>query len=159
MAKQQRTRKSAPQNKAKSFQDALVTIDPWSDLDEEESRVFQAIINSREKDTWVDIDVERATKLARVSVQMDREWDMLQEEGTQVLSDKGWPATNPRIGTYSQMAGIYQKMHTALGLSASQRGIAGHKQAGRNQQDSKAIKSAQETRPGGLSLLAKPSRG
>ncbi len=72
-----------------------------------------------------------------------------------IHTDKGWPQPNPKISLYNQMAGVYQKLRTSLGLTASQRGVSGMKQAGRNQQDAKGKKTPSD--PNKIaSLLARP---
>ena len=155
MAKQIRNRKSAPQNKVKSAQLESGVIQPWHPLSPEETRNFNALIDSREEDSWLDSDIEAATRLAKVCVEMDTLWREYQEEGSLIYTDKGWPAPNPKINLYNQMAGVYQKLRTSLGLTASQRGVSGVKQAGRNKQDAKGKKLEKDTTKI-TSLLARP---
>jgi len=157
MAKQERTRKSAPQNKVKSYKSAQTVIEPWVELNDAERRIFDGYLGSREVETWSDADIEALTKLAKVAVEMDVCWADIQREGRTIFTEKGWPAANPQLSVYSQLSGIYTKQRTALGLTASQRGISGNKQAGRNQQDAKAKKTVKGSADKISSLLARPS--
>lgn len=136
MAKQERSKKSTVSNKARAFQDVQRAVEPWHELDEDERRLFDALIHSREVSTWLPADIEAATALAQVGVEMQRCWQQLQEEGRTVVTDKGWASANPLIAVYAQLSGLYQKHRTALGLTASQRGVSGNKQAGRNLEES-----------------------
>lgn len=154
MAKQERTRKSLPQNKAKSYQDMTETIEPWVELDEQELRVFNAVIDSRERETWSDSDIELATKLARFSVEADRLWALYKEEGPTILNQRGTLVENPVLRAHTSMINTAKSLRATLGISASQRGISGHKQAKRNQQDRKAKRKLASVD----SLLAKPKK-
>lgn len=138
MSKQERTRKSAPQNKVKSYQDANTVIEPWDELTADERRIFDGYIKSREVETWLDADVEALSKLAKLSAEMDRVWAEYKQRGTVEFTQKGHPVPSPYLAAYGQLANNYKAIRQSLGLSASQRGISGHKQAGRNQQDAKA---------------------
>lgn len=157
MAKQERTRKSAPQNRVKSAQLTKGVIEPWDELTEKERAIFDAVIASRENDTWLDADIEAATKLARIAVEMNECWDQLKTEGRIIYTDKGWPAANPLVGLYAQLSGLYQKHRTGLGLTASQRGVSGNKQAKRNKQDAAAIRDNEAASADKIaSLIARP---
>ena len=154
MAKQERTRKSAPQNKVKSFQDADRVIEPWDDLTDDERRIFDGYVKSREVDTWLSSDIEALTKMAKLAAEMDRVWLEYKERGTVEFTQKGHPVPSPYLAAYGQLANNYKALRQALGLSASQRGISGHKQAKRNQQDAKAAK--QDNADKIASLIARP---
>ena len=140
MAKQERTRKSAPQNKVKSYEAAKIRIEPWVELDEAELRVFDAVINAREKETWADADVEAATKLARVAVELDALWEDYKETGPVIINKRGTPVPNPVLTAHGNLMGTYRQLRLALGLTANQRGISGSKQGKRNLQDAQAAK-------------------
>lgn len=141
MSAQTRTRKSAPQNRAKSFSDAANTIEPWHKLNKTETRAFNALIDSREVDTWLDADIEMATRLSKLMVYMDSLWAQCMEEGPTFYNEKGTLCENPIFRTHNTLTQNYKTLKAALGLSASQRGVAGNKQAKRNQQDAAAKKT------------------
>lgn len=155
MAKQERTRKSSPQNRVKSFSEANEVIEPWFELNEEERRIFDGYISSREKDTWLEADIECLTKLAKIAVEMDLVWKLYKENGPISFSQRGMPVASPYLATHGQLSSNYKALRTALGLSASQRGVSGNKQVKRNQQDSAASKvMSNESKI--TSLIAKP---
>ena len=55
-----------------------------------------------------------------------------------VLSEKGWPVTNPAITAKQSLMSTVLQLNKALGLSASQRGVAGNKQTARNKAEQQA---------------------
>ena len=152
MAKQERTRKSLAQNKAKSYRAATETIQPWDKLDQAELRVFNALIASRETETWSDADIEVVTRLARITVEMDALWEQYKTEGPVIENNRGTPVENPVLRAHNSITQIYKMLRSSLGLTASQRGISGHKQAKRNQQDQKAKRKLASVD----NLIAKP---
>ena len=139
MSAQDRKRKSAPQNKVKSFISAATAIEPSEILDQPEYERFQAIIASRERDSWTPADIATAGYLAKVELQRDAEFARYKEDGN-------WDKVCDVLFAQSN------RMRRDLGLSASQRGISGHKQAKRNQQDQKAAEKVSSL----SSLIAKP---
>ena len=148
MSKQERTRKSAPQNKVKSFISASEDILPTSELDFDELARFDAIIASRERETWTPADRGMATKLAEIEVEWHRERQLVKIEGS-TDGDKVSPRFKVCEGLFTQI----NRLRRDLGLSASQRAISGHKQAKRNQQDHAAAEKI--TSIG--SLIARPN--
>jgi hypothetical protein len=145
MAKQERTRKSAPHNRVKSFQDAQIPINPSSGLSEAEKECFDAIIASRERSTWLPADIRMATHLAIVEVQRDFAFRTYLDD-----IEEGLDRMPHSFRVYTQLGGQINTMRRDLGLTASQRGISGEKQAKRNQQDAKAVVSPMN------SLIARP---
>ena len=81
MSKQERNRKSLPQNKVKSFRDANETLEPTSDLDYDELESFNELIGSREHSTWLPADLHSATELAKSIVERDRLREQYMAEG------------------------------------------------------------------------------
>ena len=162
MSKQERTKKSSPLNKIASNRAKSSDIKPWIELDELQQKVFEAVVASREVDTWSDLDRMTATMLAQVQTEWQEQFNLLQEEGAVVYSDKGYPDSNKRIQVVAQLFGQFTKQCTALGLTASQRGISGHKQAKRNAQDIQAAnRNKRDINDDGtpvLSLLARPDQ-
>ena len=137
MAKQERTRKSAPQNRVKSFTSVAIEVVPALPLDSEESARFKAIIDSRERDTWTPADIATATHLAQVEIERDRCRATYLAEGQCIADHNGKAIVNPNFTVYNYLFAQANRVRRDLGLSASQRSISGHKQAKRNQQDSK----------------------
>ena len=148
MAKQERTKKSSVQNKVKSFLSASEEILPSTGLDCDELERFDAIIASRERETWTPADRNMATKLAELEVEWHREREVLRDEGT-VIGEKANPRVKVCEGIFTQI----NRMRRDLGLSASQRAISGHKQAKRNQQDHAAAEKIASIG----SLIARPN--
>ena len=150
MAKQERTRKSAPQNKVQAFLDAANPIEAPISLNPEESRWFDAIISSRERSTWLDTDIGNAVQLAKLQVLYQAELTTCMSEGL-VLDDR----MNARLKVTDILFGQIERMGRRLGLSASQRGISGRKQDARNQKEAEA----KEVGSNISSLIARPSNG
>jgi hypothetical protein len=137
MAKQERTRKSAPQNRVKSFIDAPNEVIPTIPLNLDEMIRFQAIIESREAVTWSPADVHLATQMAQTEFEMVLQRLKYLEQGPTIYAgDK--PVVNPEFTIYKDLFTQAKEMRRMLGLSASQKGISGKKQVGRNQQDFQA---------------------
>ena len=153
MAKQERTRKSAPQNRVKSFVTSNEPIYPSMPLDFDEQIRFDAIIDSRERDTWVPNDVAVATHLAQIEVERERVRAQYMEEGHTIKDRGGKSLINPLFTAYNTLFNQAQHIRKDLGLSASQKGISGHKQKKRNQQD---VQAAEKIASIG-SLIARPN--
>lgn len=154
MSKQERTRKSAPQNRVKSFSEALEVVEPSSELNIAELERFNAIIDSRERSTWTPADIATATHLAQVEIERDQTRDAYMVEGAAIENNMGKPIVNPLFTVYNTLFTQANRIRRDLGLSASQRSISGHKQKKRNLQDSNAAAkvssmSALIARPGG----------
>ena len=138
MAKQERNRKSAPQNRAKSFADAVRGIEAPLPMIPEELERFDAIIVSRERDTWTPTDIFAAARLAQLEIEAEILRDEYQREGARIEDHTGKLVTNPTFTAYHTTLKAINDQRRQLGLSASQKGISGSKQAKRNQQDVQA---------------------
>ena len=135
MAKQDRTRKSSPQNKVKSFLNNAEDLKPSLSLDAVELARFRDIIDSRELDTWSPADIATATHLAQVEIERDTVRDGYLETGHTISDHNGKPIINPLFTAYNILDTQTGRLRRDLGLSASQRAISGHKQSKRNKQD------------------------
>jgi hypothetical protein len=135
MSKQERTRKSSPQNRAKSFAAVMTEIEPSSVLDADEYDQFQAIIGSRERETWTPADIITATALAQIEIERDRVRAEYLVMGHMLTNERGVTCLNPLFTAYNMLFGQINRARRDLGLSASQRSVSGHKQAKRNTQD------------------------
>ena len=152
MAKQERTRKSSPANKVKSFVVANEQLLPTSDLDYRESERFDAIISSREHSTWLPADIHAATELAKTIAERDALRDQYMEEGAFVRNRFDDEVPSAKFLMWQTLDTQIIKTRRDLGLSASQRGVSGHKQAKRNQQDASAADKISSL----SSLIARP---
>lgn len=138
MAKQDRQRKSAPHNRAKSFSDAVRVISAPIPLDDAELERFDAVIVSRERDTWSPSDVFAAARMAQIEVEAESLRRMYLAEG-QVIEDAGGKRViNPAFSAHQQLLAQLDKHRRTLGLTASQKGVSGSRNAKRNQQDRQA---------------------
>jgi len=152
MPKQERSKRSTATNRAKGFVEANETILPSSELDVDELVQFNAIIDSREHSTWMPADVATATHLARTEVERDRTKAEYLAEGKKIEDHNGKQIVNPLFTVYSALDTIANRTRRDLGLSASQRGVAGSKQKKRNEQDAEAKRTLATV----SSLIARP---
>ena len=151
MAKQERNRKSSPQNKVKSFSAAFTTIKPVIELNTAELVRFEQIIGSRERETWVPADIAAACNLAQIEIERDTVRDEYLEEGRVILKGDT-KVINPLFTMYDKLQTQSTQARRLLGLSASQRSVSGNKQAKRNQQDAGAAEKVSSL----SSLIARP---
>jgi hypothetical protein len=140
MAKQERSKKSTVANSVATFQAANILPDPTETLDDRELSYFHRIVKSRESSTWSDYDLALATDLAMTQVQFLDAMDCVKREGRTVRNERGTPVVNPETGALNQLSGAVRAFTATLGLSASQRGVAGTKQKGRNLAETEARK-------------------
>lgn len=99
---------------------------------------FHAIINSRERATWNGMDIHKATQLARTECDIEDCYEIIDKEGWTVESRTQYGLTLKRHPVADQLERLQraqQGLTAQLGLSASQRKIAGDKQARRNEKD------------------------
>jgi len=138
MARQERQKKSTAANRVKTFSDVSTAAISPVKLTKIEDAVFQSVIVSRERDTWSAHDLRQAAKLAKLEVQSEVEWDLLMKETTIITNERGTQIENPRNRVYNTLLNGINQISSKLGLTASQRGVAGNKQAGRNDQQTQA---------------------
>jgi hypothetical protein len=111
---------------------------PTESLDERELDYFNRIVQSREVTTWSPHDLALATDLALTQVQYLDAMHAVKTQGRTMLNDRGTPVVNPETGALNQLSGAVRAFTATLGLSASQRGVAGAKQTSRNQAEQQA---------------------
>ena len=114
-----------------SIESMRETVVPSSPLTARESIHFAAIIESREAKTWLKNDLFLATSLAKIYRQMEEVQDRLGDDYV-VMNQRGTQINNPLVNTMLQLASTLQAMNRTLGLSASQKGVAGEEQKSRN---------------------------
>ena len=148
MAKQERQKKSTVANQVKAAADLSKSVCAPIEMTEYQLAVFDGIVASRERETWSDHDLRQAAKLAKLEVQFETEWDRLLEEGVVITNERGTEIENPRNRVCMTMQNTIKSLGSALGLTASQRGIAAGKQQKRNEQEINASRSAEKASSG-----------
>ena len=138
MSKQDRNRKSSPQNLVKSFSNANRMIEPPITMNEHEIERFDAIIVSRDRETWTPTDIFNAARMAQLEVEAIEFRDAYRAEGVRITDHNDKPIINPFFTAYQTTIKAIDNQRRLLGLSASQKGISGTRQAKRNQQDAQA---------------------
>jgi phage terminase small subunit len=140
MSKQERSKKSTVANMVDTFKAIESMPEPTEILDERELDYFIRIVKSRELSTWSPHDLTLATDLAMCQVQYLDAMHSVKTQGRSIVNDRGTPITNPETGALNQLSSAVRSFTATLGLSASQRGVAGAKQASRNESEQQARK-------------------
>jgi P27 family predicted phage terminase small subunit len=140
MARQERTKKSTVANSVKTMQSAKLICEPPFPLKETEATYFKSIVTAREHETWSDNDRLIAANLAKTYAAIDQLWGDINAEGYVVENQRGTPVANPKVSALNSMTSAMQSLNKTLGLSASQRGLSGAKQATRNSAEQQARK-------------------
>lgn len=138
MARQTRQRKSTLANVVNSFDSVQKLQLAPVPLTDQEQVYFVAVIHARESDTWSDNDKVLAANIARTAAAIDDLWADVRTCGYMVTNGKGEQVPNPALDVIHKMTSTLQMLNRTLGLSASQRGLSGVKQAGRNKADQMA---------------------
>jgi hypothetical protein len=133
MAKAERSKRDSVAAQIEVFRSAGVKIDPPVPLNDREQSYFDGILTDREHSSWSPNHVVIAANLAKTYAAIDQLWIDLNDRGFTLINEKGTPVANPSVSALSQMTSAMQALNRTLGLSASQRGLAGSKQAARNQ--------------------------
>ena len=140
MAQRKRTQKNTIAGQIETTKALMATIKPAYELTPEQQVYFDRIVKSRETSTWDDNHIILATNLCVNYVQVDEANNEINTKGLMVLSEKGWPVTNPAIAAKQSLMSTVLQLNKALGLSASQMGVAGKDQESRNKADREARK-------------------
>jgi P27 family predicted phage terminase small subunit len=140
MAQRKRTQKNTIAGQIETTKALLETIQPAYSLSPEQQTYFDRIVKSRETSTWDDNHIILATNLSVNYAQVDEANHEINTKGLMVLSEKGWPVTNPAITAKQSLMSTVLQLNKALGLSASQMGVAGKDQESRNKADREARK-------------------
>lgn len=128
-------------------------IIPTKILEDNAYRHFEEVITQRERETWTRHDISKATQLAQVMDRLDQALHESLEEDFTVVSPTGQEKAHPIFEVISKLTGTAARIEHDLGLSASQRGISGNKQAGRNEADRKTAQTFGESSGDGDGLL------
>lgn len=132
MAKAERTKKSTITNNVATMVSANIAIEPTIDLNENELKHFQRVVNSRETSTWSENDRTIACFLAKTYEAMAKLWAEVEEEGYTTVNERGTPVANPSTTALNNFTGQARSLNSVLGISASQKGVSGKAQASRN---------------------------
>jgi phage terminase small subunit len=138
MPRQERSKKSTVTNMAETFKSAKEMPEPTEKLCKRELSYFHRAIRSREISTWSEHDLGIATQLAITQVMFFDASTAVKTQGRTVINDRGTPVANPETAAMNQLSMAVKALSAALGLSASQRGVAGSAQAGRNKAEQEA---------------------
>jgi len=93
-------------------------------LVEEESDIFDGIIEGLPSETWNKMRIRLAASLAKMMFQLETLMVDVSMEGITIDNKRGTPVMNPKQNAVTTMANSIQSMTRTLGLSASQRGIS-----------------------------------
>ena len=138
MARVKRTPTNTVSGQVAVTQSVMKKLSPAYELNELQMSYFMRVVRSVETEAWDENSILLATNLAVTYVQLDEANDEINAKGLMVLSEKGWPVTNPAISAKQSLMSSVLQLNKALGLSASQRGVAGNKQDARNKAEQKA---------------------
>jgi phage terminase small subunit len=108
------------------------------------------VVKSREADTWAPHDVTIACQLAKALATLEKAQAALEADGLMMVNDRGTTHAHPLLSASMTMSSTIQALTRTLGLGASQRGLAGSKQASRNQADQAARKVIEKASADGL---------
>lgn len=133
MARAERTKKSTITNNLATMVSANTAVQPTLDLSEIELEHFRRVVNSRETSTWSENDRTLACYLAKTYSAMDALWVEVLGEGFTVVNERGTPVANPSTTALNNFTGQARSLNSALGISASQKGVSGKAQASRNE--------------------------
>lgn len=135
MAKRERTQRNTVLAQIEQFQSANKPIEPHLPLKPAELTYFNQIISDREASSWSPNHLTIACNLARTYVAIDELWEQIRQQGYTVVNERGTQIANPAMNALNSMTQAMQALNRTLGLSASQRGLAGEKQKQRNRTD------------------------
>jgi hypothetical protein len=135
MAKRERAQRNSITTQIEQFRSSTAPIEPVIPLEPAELIYFNQVINDRESTSWSTNHLSIACNLARTQVAIDRLWEQLKTEGYTLKNERGTPIANPALNALNTLTNTMQALNRTLGLSASQRGLAGSKQGERNKTD------------------------
>jgi len=140
MAQRKRTQKNTIAGQIETTKRIMAGVEAAYVLDELQRNYFERVVRSREVESWDENHILLATNLAVTYAQVDEANSEINSKGLMVLSEKGWPVTNPAISAKQSLMSTVLQLNKALGLSASQMGTAGKDQESRNKADREARK-------------------
>lgn len=135
MAQRKRVQKNTIAGQIETTKKILEGVEPAYPLDELQKHYFGRVVKSRETESWDENHILLATNLAVTYAQVDLANADIAERGLMTKSDRGTPVVNPAITAKSSLMATVLQLNKALGLSASQIGVAGKDQESRNKAD------------------------
>jgi len=93
-------------------------------LNDEETLIFDGIIEGLPIDTWGPHRVRLASTLAKQTFKLEQTMMEVDEEGLVIYNPRGNPISNPKQSAVMQLTNSIQSLTRTLGLSASQRGLS-----------------------------------
>ena len=144
MAQRKRVQKNTIAGQIETTKKILKGVEPAYPLDEMQLHYFNRVVKSRETESWDENHILLATNLAVTYVQVDLANADIAERGLMTKSDRGTPVVNPAITAKSSLMATVLQLNKALGLSASQMGVAGKDQEARNKAERTARKVIEE---------------
>lgn len=144
MAQRKRTQKNTIAGQIETTKRIMAGVEPAFELNKLQRHYFDRIVKSRETESWDDNHILLATNLAVNYSQVDAANADIEERGLMTKSDRGTPVVNPAVTAKSTLMATVLQLNKALGLSASQMGVAGKDQDSRNKADRAARKVIEE---------------
>ena len=152
MATQKRARKNSPVELVKTMQSVQAVIEPPLTLNEPERTHFDRIVSSREVTSWSDYDLSLACQLSQAIERLSDIDKHIKNDGLMIEKHNGSMVSHPLLNASVSVSGTIQSLSRTLGLSASQRGLAGGDQDKRNLADRNAKDTVNKAK--GSKLLA-----
>ena len=123
------------------FAGARLKIDPPAhcDLHKGADVFYNAIIDSRDKTQWNDVDLSRAVTLANHQLMIRDNNALLVEEGSVVVNERGTPIMNPRFSVVNTLTRLEISLSKSLQTDAAST-------QGRSRDNSKKNKAAQDAK-------------
>lgn len=140
MAQRKRVQKNTIAGQIETTKRIIAGVSPAYALNELQRNYFDKIVRSRETESWDENHILLATNLAVSYAQVDAANEDIETRGLMTKSDKGTPVVNPAVTAKSSLMATVLQLNKALGLSASQMGVAGKEQESRNKADRTARK-------------------
>lgn len=140
MAQRKRVQKNTIAGQIETTKRIIAGVSPAYVLNELQRNYFDKIVRSRETESWDENHILLATNLAVTYAQVDAANEDIETRGLMTKSDKGTPVVNPAVTAKSSLMATVLQLNKALGLSASQMGVAGKEQESRNKADRTARK-------------------
>lgn len=150
MATKKRQAKNTIAGQVDTMRLVTTKLVPHTKLDDDELIYFNRIVKCRETASWNDLHLDFAANLAIAMVQHDEANLDIAQRGLMVRNERGTMVMNPAIAAKSSISATILQLSKALGLTASQNGLASPDQAKRNQADAQARDSIEKIAKDGL---------
>lgn len=125
---------------AQAFASAQLKIKPpkHCTLQSGADAFYNAIIDSREKSQWNDVDLARAVTLANYQCMIERNTIELLSEGEVVTNERGTPIMNPRFTVVNTLARLEISLSKSLQTDAASTQGRSQDASGRNKKAAEA---------------------